>query len=151
MTDHYAKLAVAKGIDPNIVDPEYDEKTGKWKKGLKGFNPLYISPSVPEEDRQSVIAGRAVLVAEILTKLNALKGEGDPYFVGLNRTVTESIAITLLLTFLKMVGRQPNLVDIQLCINDFNRLKPYLKEGRRGKSCLDNLLSVKGRICRKDN
>ncbi len=125
MNDHYAKLAMAKGIDVNIVDPEYDEKTGKWKKGLKGFNPLYISPNVPAEDRESVIAERAVLVAEILTKLNALKGEGDPYFVGLNRTVTESIAITLLLTFPKMVGRQPNLVDIQLCINDFNRLKPY--------------------------
>ncbi len=125
MTDHIAQLALAKGIDVNVVDPEYDEKTGKFKAGTKGFNPLYISPSVPESERQSVIASRAVLVAEILTKLNALKGEGDPYFVGLNRTVTESIAITLLVTFPILEHRQPNLVDIQLCINDFSRIVPY--------------------------
>ncbi len=125
MTDHIAELCKAKGIDISLIDPEYDEKTGTFKHGTKGFNPLYISPSVPASERPSVIASRAVLVAEILTKLNALKGEGDPYFVGLNRTVTETIAITLLVTFPLKEGRQPNLVDVQLCINDFSRLEPY--------------------------
>lgn len=129
LTDQIYQLCVAKGISCNVIDPiEKDIVTGEMKPGFIGFNPLYISPTIPERARRGEIVKRASLFASVLAAIDELKGKGDPYFTNLNRNITISFAICLMVTVPLVDHRQSNPNDLKSCINKFDRIKPYYEK-----------------------
>lgn len=129
LTDKVFNLSKARGIKCNRIDPMLVEGKNIKKQGFIGFNPLYISPSIPEWDRNREIIKKATLFSDILQSLNEMKGKGDPYFMGINRSVTTAITILLEKTFpILNGGKQPNPGHVQYLINDFSRINKYFDE-----------------------
>lgn len=126
LTDETYKLCESKGIPCNRVDPLTDRDTdGKDKKGFIGFNPLYISPRIPEWQKTREIVKRATLFADVMQAINEIKGKGDPYFTSINRSVTVAFSICLCVTFPSMEHRQPTPADVQEMVNNFTKIKKY--------------------------
>ena len=126
LSDETYRLCESKGIPCNRVDPLTDRNTdGKDKKGFVGFNPLYISPRIPEWQKTREIVKRATLFADVMQAINEIKGKGDPYFTSINRSVTVAFSICLCVTFPSMEGRQPTPADVQEMVNNFTKIKKY--------------------------
>ena len=127
LTDSVFGLCRSKNIDCNRVDPMPDEKSpiGKNKEGFIGFNPLFISPNIPSWKRPQEVVKRATLFADVMQSIHELKGKGDPFFTSINRTVTVSFSICLIVAYPEIEGRQPNPADVQDVVNNFSRIKKY--------------------------
>ncbi|MBE0450701.1 MAG: hypothetical protein IBX70_07630 [Clostridia bacterium] len=124
LADDAYNLFEAYGEKANRVDPKLID--GMHKPGFKGLNILYISPNMPSwaVDREKV--RRATLLADVMQIMFEMGGKSDPYFASVNRIATTTIALLLQLTYPQMYNRQPNLEDVQNCINDFTKLyEPY--------------------------
>lgn len=129
LTDSTFKLCEAKNIPCNRVDPLTERGTdGVDKKGFIGFNPLFISPLIPEWQKSREIVKKATLFADVMQAINELKGKGDPYFTSINRSVTVAFSICLCVTYPLIKKRQPNPADVQEMVNDFTRIKPYYEK-----------------------
>lgn len=129
LSDAAFRLCETKNIPCNRVDPIPESGTGgENKKGFIGFNPLYVSPSIPEWQRGREIIKRATLFADVMQSINELKGKGDPYFTSINRSLTVAFSVCLCVTFPILKGRQPNPSDVQEMVNDFSRVKPYYEK-----------------------
>lgn len=122
--DTIYNYAYKRGMKVNRIDPVLDANE-RHKPGFIGFNPLYIDPEVRGLSRRIEINAKACLFADVLQAVYDAGSKGDPYFSSVNRNVTTSIAILLLLTFEGFHGRQPNPADIQDIINDFGRARDY--------------------------
>lgn len=125
--DEIYEMASMRGIAVNRVDPILTNE-GKQKPGFIGFNPLAVSPLLSGIARDVDITNKATIFADVLQGLYEASGSGDAYFISLNNSVTIAICKLLMLTFEQLHGRQPHPGDVQLCINDFSRCEPYLKE-----------------------
>jgi len=121
LTDDAYDLIEAYGEKCNRVDPVLVD--GKHKPGFKGMNILYISPSMPDwkVDREKV--RRATLLSDVMQIMFEMGGKSDPYFASVNRIATTTVALLLQLTYPGMKGRQPNLIDVRDCLNDFRTLR----------------------------
>lgn len=129
LTDDVYELCEKRGIKCNRIDPELDPDTNLPKKGVIGFNPLYISPTLSPLNREFEIIKKAKLFADVMQAINELNGKGDPYFTSINRVVTTSFTILLELTYpLLHGGEQPTPADVQSLINDFSRVQPYYQK-----------------------
>ncbi len=129
LSDAAYKLCESKNVPCNRVDPITAPGTdGENKKGFVGFNPLYVSPTIPEWQRGREIIKRATLFADVMQSINELKGKGDPYFTSINRSLTVAFSVCLCVTFPYLEKRQPNPADVQLMVNDFTRIKPYFEK-----------------------
>ncbi|WP_459195648.1 type IV secretory system conjugative DNA transfer family protein [Wukongibacter baidiensis] len=127
LTDNVYKLAKAKGFNVNRVDPK-PNPDGTKKEDFIGFNPLYISPSIPEWSRKREIVKRATLFADVMQIVYEMNGKSDPYFTSINRIATTTTSILLCVTFPLVEGRQPTPRDVQEVINNLDRVKPYYKK-----------------------
>lgn len=128
LIDQAYELAKAKGFRKiNRIDPRRNED-GTVKEGSKGHNPFYISPLVPEWRREKEIIKNATLFADIMHIIHDMSGKQDPYFASVNRIASTTVAVTLMLTFPSVHGRQPTPDDLKDIINDFSRIRPYYKE-----------------------
>ena len=126
LTDETYSLCESKGIPCNRVDPITDRLTdGEDKRGFIGFNPLYISPRIPEWQKTREIVKRATLFADVMQAINEIKGKGDPYFTSINRSVTVAFSICLCVTYPSINHRQPTPADVQYMVNNFPEIKPY--------------------------
>jgi len=124
LSDDACKLFEAFNEPYNRVDPKRVD--GEHKSGFKGMNILYISPNMPKwaVDREKV--RRATLLADVMQIMFEMGGKSDPYFASVNRIATTTVALLLQLTYPEMMGRQPNLGDVQACLSDFKRIYlPY--------------------------
>lgn len=125
--DEIYEMASIRGITVNRVDPILT-RDGKQKTGFIGFNPLAVSSLLTGVARDVDITNKATIFADVLQGLYEASGSGDAYFISLNNSVTIAICKLLMLTFEQLHNRQPHPGDVQLCINDFSRCEPYLKE-----------------------
>lgn len=131
LTDDVYNIAVSKGISTiNRIDPVLVK--GVHKPGFIGFNPLYISKGMTRQERALEVVKKSIILADVMQALYEMGGKGDPYFTGLNRSLTTTITILLLHTYERIhPGKNPTLIDVQEIINDFSKALPYLQEFER--------------------
>lgn len=127
-SDKLYKLSKAKSIKVNRIDPNI-ESGGQHKEGFIGFNPLYISPKLEGIHRKLEIFSKARVFADVNQAIFEKDESGDIYFTGLNRNITTSITVMVLLTYPSLNnGRQPTPDIVQDIINDFDKAKLYRDE-----------------------
>lgn len=127
-SDDIYGLAKAKGLKVNRLDPILGAN-GKMKEGFVGFNPLYINPKLDIFDWHIEVIQKAVLLADVTQAVFDASGQSDVYFAGLNRNITTTVTIMILLTFPFMKGKegkQPTIRDVQDVLHDFDKATPYL-------------------------
>lgn len=124
--DELYTIAKAKKHKVNRVDPALDEKTGTIKDDWIGFNPLYVPF---EEDKQRYfdkVFTAAKLYSDVNQAVFELSGKGDPYFTSLNRSLSVTGSITMIITVPHVhPGRYATPEDVQEVINNFDKIKPY--------------------------
>lgn len=128
LADHVYELAAARGFRVNRIDPvPLHVTTGEMKPGFKGFNPLYISPDLPESQRKLEIFRKSRMFSDVLQALYEQTAKTDAYFTSLNRNLTSMLSILVLTTYPWLHdGLQPDVTAIQEVINDFSCVKQYL-------------------------
>lgn len=137
-SDELYQLAKAKSIKVNRVDPMYGPDK-KHKDGFIGFNPLYISPKLEGEERKLEIFSKARVYADVNQAIFEKNGGGNPYFTGLNRNITTSVTVMVLLTYPSLFkGKQPLPDVIQDIINDFSKAGTFRDEMVRQYSTKNN-------------
>ena len=126
--DAVYELATIRGFKVNRVDPiPIDMNTGEMKPGYVGFNPLYISPSLSPYQKSLEIFRKARMFSDVLQSLYEQSGKADPYFTSLNRNLTTTISILVLITYPWLYnGKQPDMSAVQGVINDFSTVRKYL-------------------------
>lgn len=129
--DAVYELATSRGFKVNRVDPKpADADTGEMKPGFRGFNPLYISPTLSPRQRKLEVFRKSRMFSDVLQALYDQSGKPDPYFSSLNRNLTTMLTILVLITFAKVNEdgdrKQPCATDIQEVINDFSCVRKYL-------------------------
>lgn len=125
LTDSIYELCELKGVRCHRIDPK-PLPDGSLKPGFIGFNPLYISPSMPEWVRKKEIIKKATLFADVMQLMYEMSGKSDPYFSSINRIATTTVSILLSLTYpLLHDGKQPTPEDVQILLNDFSRIQEY--------------------------
>ena len=124
--DELYQIAKAKGFRVNRVDPMPDEKTGKLKDEWIGFNPLYVPLEADHERYIDKVFTAAKLYSDVNQAVFELSGKGDPYFTSLNRSLSVTNAVTLIITFPHVhPGRYATPEDVQRVINNFEEITPY--------------------------
>lgn len=114
-------------IKVNRIEPAF-LPDGSRAEGWTGFNPLYISPTIPSWMLKDEIVRRATLVADVIGAINEGTGS-DQYFLTVNRSLTIAILVELLFAF-PYVNRDPSktcptLKDFEYLLGDFARIAVY--------------------------
>ena len=118
-------LAINRGFKVNRVDPILTEKD-EHKEGFIGFNPLYIPEKLTGIKRELDIFKKAKLFADVLQALYDMTGSSDVYFAKLNKNVTTTFTILLLVTMEYVhPGHHVTPEDVQRLVDDFDLVKPY--------------------------
>lgn len=125
-SDEIYALSETAGIkNVHRLDPTLDA-TGHLKKGFIGFNPLYMSPKLSKMEWVLEVSRKAVMFADVMQAIYATSGQTNPYFASLNRNLTTTITMLVLVTYPVMNnGKQPTPEIVQLILNDFGKVKPY--------------------------
>ena len=110
-------------IEPTLLSD------GSRAHGWTGFNPLYISPSIPSWMYKDEIVRRATLVADVIGSINRGTGS-DVYFETVNRSVTICVLVELLFGFRYVHPERdkrpcPTLEDFLYLLGDFSRIAIY--------------------------
>ena len=125
--DELYKKAKAKGHRINRVDPCLNPD-GTHKEDFVGFSPIYV-PLIEGEDEDSYmfrVFTAAKLYADVNQAIFELGGDGNPYFTGLNKNLSVTAAVTVIIAYpLLHPGEYATLEHIQQTINDFKQIKPY--------------------------
>lgn len=128
--DEVYELAAARGFEVNRIDPFPDEDDNP-KKGFKGFNPLFVSPTLRGVRREVDITNKANIFADVLTGIFERGGGGDVYFKNLNSTWTTATCMLVMLAYdpdedPKRNVNQPSPADIQKILNNPDNARAYL-------------------------
>ena len=126
--DAVYELATIRGFKVNRVDPiPQDKDTGDMKPGFKGFNPLYISPDLSPFQRKLDVFRKSRMFSDVLQALYEQSGKTDQYFTSLNRNLTTTLSILIMITYPWLHdGEQPDMTAIQEVINDFSCVRQYI-------------------------
>ncbi|WP_026653599.1 TraM recognition domain-containing protein [Butyrivibrio proteoclasticus] len=126
MNKDIIKLAAARNMKVNVLDPAVNYKNKNVR--MVGLNPFYVEPGLDKEQRQIYIKNKAQTFAEVLLAVNDIQGKGgDPYFRGINESVTTNAAVMCML-YAVLNGKQTNITQIQSVISDFGKLKPIIED-----------------------
>lgn len=118
-----AKLCDALGLKYNWIDPMPSEITNERKKFYTGINPFMVSLNLSLKDLAVEVSEKATLFADVMLSLNEAKGgKSDPYFAGINKSVTTNVSIVCMLGIPLVNNRQATILDIQEGITDFDYL-----------------------------
>ena len=120
------KLCKKLGFSVSVIDPMPDEETGEYKENYTGINPFWINPQLKERDKLIDIADKSAMFADIMSALNDESGSMDPYFAGINKSVTVNVAIVCMAAA-SLTGQQTDIFEIQQCINNFSNLKSKIQ------------------------
>lgn len=124
-SDEIYMLATNRGFRVNRVDPILTEND-EHKEGFIGFNPLYIPKKLTGIKRELDIFKKAKLFADVLQALYDMSGSSDVYFAKLNKNVTTTFTILLLVTMEYVhPGHHVTPEDVQRLVDDFDLVKPY--------------------------
>ena len=127
LTDDVCSLCEARNIPYHRIDATRNID-GEIKKGWTGMNPFYISPGLTEDVLQMAIVKKAVVFSDVMQVITDLKGKADSYFTGLNRQMISNLAILVMYTVPLLHKRQATPLDLQLLINNFDLLPPYVSK-----------------------
>ena len=134
--DEIYALAKSKGISKvNRIDPTLNEK-GKLKAGFVGFNPLYMNPELKGVDYILEVSRKAVMFADVAQAIYDAQGQSDVYFASLNRNITTTVTIMILMTYpalhqenpIKYPKKVATPEEIQEVLNDFSRIREYRRK-----------------------
>lgn len=141
--DAVYELATIRKFKVNRVDPiPLNKDTGEMKPGFTGFNPLYISPSLSPFQRRLEIFRKSRMFSDVLQALYEQSGKTDQYFTSLNRNLTTTISILILVTYPWLHdGEQPDMTAVQEVINDFSTVRQYLFALGKMEGVADNIRS----------
>lgn len=127
LTDDVCKLCEARGIPYNRIDATLDEN-GMRKNRWTGMNPFFLSDKLSGDERHQAIVKKAVVFSDVMQVITDLKGKADSYFTGLNRQMLANLAILVMNTVPLLQNRQATPEDLQLLINNFDLLPPYVSK-----------------------
>lgn len=109
------KIANEYRIKVHKIDPFMEEIR---KGNVAKFNPL-------KGDSPEKIGD---IVASILVTMEVgQSAKVNPYFTNASVRAVRNLVILLKVTFPEIEGRDPTLEDVLFCLNDFNRVKNYIK------------------------
>lgn len=127
LTDDVCALCEARNIPYHRIDATRTQD-GKKKEGWIGMNPFYISTGLTDDLLQMAIVKKAVVFSDVMQVITDLKGKADSYFTGLNRQMISNLAILVMYTVPLLHKRQATPLDLQLLINNFDLLPPYVSK-----------------------
>lgn len=107
------------GIKVHKVDPKMEE----IEKGeIAKFNPLMVG--TPEK--------AADVISSILVAMEQTTGkDANPYFTNASIRAIRNLVILLRVTYPKLRGKNPTLIDVLDILNNFNLVKEYVEELRK--------------------
>lgn len=120
------RLAKARKIKCNVIDPEYDWSLKYDNAVKKRMNPFYVPFGLSEDERVIQISNKATVFSEVLVALNEAEGPTDVYFRDINTSVTSNIA-TIVMLYNNLRGTQASIREIQHCIIDFTKIAPMVE------------------------
>lgn len=125
LIDSVIRMATARGIMVNVVDPvnRYQSRYPYAKDMF--LNPFYMPFDLPEEERVIYIANASLVFSDVLIATNNA-GEGDPYFTDISLAVSSNIASIVMLAK-NIKHEQAYIEDIQECISNFPALQQYVQ------------------------
>ena len=127
LTDDVCRLCEARGIPYHRIDATHTFE-GTLKPNWTGMNPFFISPSLSGNALHQAIVKKAVIFSDVMQVITDLKGKADSYFTGLNRQMLANLAILVMNTVPVLYKRQATPADLQLLINNFDLLPPYVSK-----------------------
>ena len=130
------EIAKKNGIKVHKIDPKMEEITAG---NVARFNPLMVG--TPEK--------AADVISSILVAMEQSTGkDSNPYFTNASIRAIRNLVILLRVTYPKVRGKNPTLLDVLDILNDFNLVKEYVEElqqdsrlEQRWKSVIDYFIS----------
>ena len=125
--DELYELVKAKGLRVNRIDP-YAATSGVDEDDIIGFSPIYVPliENESEDDYLFRVFTAAMLYADVNQAIFEMSGKGDPYFIGLNKNLSVTAAVTMIIAYpLVHPGEYATIGHIQDVISDFNIIRPY--------------------------
>lgn len=123
LNDDVIKLAKARSIKVNVIDPDCDYSQLFENVHQIRINPFFVELGLEPTERLIQISGKAQAFSEVIQSVNELKKASDPYFADINTAVTTNIAIVCML-YANLQNQQTNIEEIQRCIDEFLDLQP---------------------------
>lgn len=127
LTDDVCRLCEARQIPYHRIDATHTPE-GTLKSNWIGMNPFFISRSLSGDAFHQAIVKKAVIFSDVMQVITDLKGKADSYFTGLNRQMLANLAILVMNTVPVLYKRQATPADLQLLINNFDLLLPYVSK-----------------------
>lgn len=110
------EMAQANGVKVHKIDPKLEEIE---KGNIAKFNPLMVG--TPEK--------AADVISSILVAMEQSSGkDANPYFTNASIRAIRNIVILLRVTYPKLRGKNPTLIDVLDILNDFNSVREYVEE-----------------------
>ncbi|NFH90588.1 hypothetical protein FDA33_10335 [Clostridium botulinum] len=130
------KIANENGVKLHKIDPKIEEIE---KGNIAKFNPLMVG--TPEK--------AADVISSILVAMEQSKGkDANPYFTNASIRAIRNLVILLRVTYPKLRGKNPTLLDVLDILNNFNSVREYVEELQkdsrlelRWKSVIDYFVS----------
>ncbi|WP_160358731.1 type IV secretory system conjugative DNA transfer family protein [Clostridium chromiireducens] len=109
-------IAMKNGVKVHKIDPKMEE----IEKGtVAKFNPIMVG--TPEK--------AADVISSILVAMEQSTGkDSNPYFTNASIRAIRNIVILLRVTYPKLRGKNPTLVDVLDILNNFNLVREYVEE-----------------------
>jgi hypothetical protein len=130
-TDEVYDLCMALGIKCNRIDPIRIEKTGMLKEGFVGYNPLYLSPDIPDWKKEDEIISVASRVSDVVFSISRSLGKSEFYFTSIIYDLLKATITCLMVTMPIIKDRQATLEDVQAIVTDFSLIHDYAAELER--------------------
>lgn len=125
LTDDVCTLCESRQIPYHRIDATRTAD-GTLKSNWIGMNPFFLSRTLSGDALHQAIVKKAVIFSDVMQVITDLKGKADSYFTGLNRQMLANLAILVMNTVPVLHHRQATPADLQLLINNFDLLPPYV-------------------------
>lgn len=125
LTDDVCRLCDNRHIPYHRIDA-MPAAEGKPKSNWTGMNPFFLSDTLSGDALHQAIVKKAVIFSDVMQVITDLKGKADSYFTGLNRQMLANLAILVMNTVPPLQKRQATPADLQMLINNFDLLPPYV-------------------------
>ncbi|MDD3361810.1 MAG: type IV secretory system conjugative DNA transfer family protein [Hespellia sp.] len=127
LTDDVCRLCDGRNLLYHRIDATYSSD-GLKKTNWIGMNPFYLAKTLSGTSRHQAIVKKAVIFSDVMQAITDLKGKADSYFTGLNRQMIANLAILVMNTVPLLHHRQATPQDLQMLINNFDLLPPYVSK-----------------------
>lgn len=119
------RLSAARHVQVNVIDPT--KKWGKLYENVKDAKlaPFYVDPDLEGDELAEVVAETANNFSEVLVAINEKNKKMEQYFRDISTSTSTNVAIAVMLGN-HIQKKRTSVYDIQECLNDFRKIKPYV-------------------------